>query len=120
MEWTSGIAELAVLCMSEPMCAIGSSPTASGARVERSKKYKATTGSNYSFNIAPNLLDGDFFATGPKQKWTGDISYIRTWEGWLYLAVTSDLYSRRVVGWAVSNRMKRDLVICALEMAINL
>jgi len=50
-------------------------------RVERSKKYKATTDSNHSFNIAPNLLDGDFNATGPNQKWAGDISYIWTREG---------------------------------------
>ena len=91
-----------------------------GIRVERSKKYKVTTDSNHSFNIAPNLLDGDFNATGPNQKWAGDISYIWTREGWLYLAVIIDLYSRRVVGWAVSNRMKRDLAIRALEMAINL
>lgn len=89
-------------------------------RVERSKKYKATTDSNHSFNIAPNLLDGDFSATAPNQKWVGDISYIWTREGWLYLAVIIDLYSRRVVGWAVSNRMKRDLAIRALKMAINL
>lgn len=89
-------------------------------RVERSKKYKVTTDSNHSFNIAPNLLDGDFNATAPNQKWAGDISYIWTREGWLYLAVIIDLYSRRVVGWAVSNRMKRDLAIRALEMAINL
>jgi len=91
-----------------------------GIRVERSKKYKATTDSNHSFNIAPNLLDGDFSATAPNQKWAGDISYIWTHEGWLYLAVIIDLYSRRVVGWAVANRMKRDLAIRALEMAINL
>lgn len=91
-----------------------------GIRVERSKKYKATTDSNHSFNIAPNLLDGDFNATAPNRKWAGDISYVWTREGWLYLAVVIDLYSRRVIGWAVSNRMKRDLAIRALEMAINL
>ena len=91
-----------------------------GICVVRSKKYKATTDSNHSFNIAPNLLGGDFNATAPNQKWAGDISYIWTREGWLYLAVIIDLYSRRVVGWAVSNRMKRDLAIRALEMAINL
>jgi len=58
-----------------------------GIRVERSKKYKATTDSNHSFNIAPNLLDGGFSANGPNQKWAGDISYVWTREGWLYLAV---------------------------------
>jgi putative transposase len=65
-------------------------------------------------------LAQDFTTTGPNQKWTGDISYIWTQEGWLYLAVIIDLYSRRVVGWAVSNRMKKDLAIRALKMAINL
>jgi len=90
-----------------------------GIRVERSKKYKATTDSNHSFNIAPNLLGGDFRAIGPNQKWAGDISHIWTREGWLYLAVIIDLYSRRVVGWAVSNRIKRDLAILALEIAMN-
>jgi transposase InsO family protein len=60
-------------------------------------------------------LDQNFSATGPNQKWAGDISYIWTREGWLYLAVILDLYSRRVIGWAVSNRMKRDLAIRALE-----
>lgn len=91
-----------------------------GIRVERSKMCKVTTDSNHSFNIAPNLLDGDFSAPAPNQKWAGDISYIWTREGWLYLAVKIDLYSRRVVGWAVSNRMKRELALRALEMAINL
>ena len=79
-----------------------------------------TTDSNHKFNIAPNLLDRDFQADKPNQKWAGDISYIWTREGWLYLAVILDLHSRRVIGWAVSNRMKRDLAIRALEMAINL
>lgn len=88
--------------------------------VERSKKYKVTTDSNHKFNIAPNLLDRDFNADKPNQQWAGDISYIWTRKGWLYLAVILDLHSRRVIGWAVSNRMKRDLAILALEMAINL
>ena len=65
-----------------------------------------------------NLLDRDFNADAPNQKWAGDISYIWTREGWLYLAVILDLHSRRVIGWAVSNRMKRDLAISALKMAI--
>lgn len=65
-------------------------------------------------------MDQDFTADGPNQKWAGDISYIWTSEGWLYLAVILDLYSRRVIGWAVSNRMKRDLAIRALDMAVAL
>lgn len=91
-----------------------------GIRVERSKKYKVTTDSNHAFNIAPNLLNRDFCADAPNQKWAGDISYVWTREGWLYLAVILDLHSRRVIGWAVSNRMKRDLAIRALKMAVAL
>lgn len=89
-------------------------------KVIRTRKYKRTTDSNHSFNIAPNLLDRDFTAYAPNQKWAGDISYIWTGEGWLYLAVVIDLYSRRVIGWAVSDRLKQDLAIRALTMAINL
>lgn len=91
-----------------------------GIRVERSKKYKVATDSNHAFNIAPNLLNRDFHADAPNQKWAGDISYVWTREGWLYLAVILDLHSRRVIGWAVSNRMKRDLAIRALKMAVAL
>jgi len=91
-----------------------------GISVKRNKKFKATTDSNHSFNIAPNLLNRDFAADRPNQKWAGDISYVWTREGWLYLAVILDLHSRRVIGWAVSNRMKRDLAIRALNMAIAL
>jgi transposase InsO family protein len=86
--------------------------------VVRTRKHKITTDSDHKFNIAPNLLDRDFKADAPNQKWAGDISYVWTREGWLYLAVILDLHSRRVIGWAVSNRMKRDLAIRALKMAI--
>jgi len=89
-------------------------------RIIRTHKFKCTTDSNHNFNIAPNLLDGDFKTTGPNQKWAGDITYIHTQEGWLYLAVIIDLYSRRVIGWAVSKHMKRDLVMQALQRAIAL
>ena len=89
-------------------------------RVERSKKYKVTTDSNHAFNIAPNLLNRDFRAELPNQKWAGDISYVWTREGWLYLAVILDLHSRRIIGWAVRNRMKRDLAIRALKMGVAL
>lgn len=91
-----------------------------GIKAVRTRKHKVTTDSNHSFNIAPNLLDRKFTASGPNQKWAGDIIYIWTSEGWLYLAVILDLYSRRIIGWAASNRMKRDLVIRALEMAVAL
>lgn len=91
-----------------------------GIRVLRSHKYKVTTDSAHNLNVAPNLLAQDFSATGPNQKWAGDITYIWTREGWLYLAVIIDLHSRRVIGWAVSNRLKKDLALRALQMAINL
>ena len=88
--------------------------------VVRTHKHRVTTDSNHKFNIAPNLLSRNFSADQPNEKWVVDISYIWTREGWLYLAVVLDLYSRRVIGWAVSNRMKRDLAIRALEMAVAL
>jgi len=88
--------------------------------VVRTRKYKATTDSNHKFDIAPSILNRDFTADRSNQKWVVDISYIWTREGWLYLAVVLDLHSRRVIGWAVSNRMKRDLAIRTLEMAIAL
>jgi putative transposase len=75
---------------------------------------------DHSLNIAPNFLDDNLIATGPNLKWEDDISYIWAREGWLYLAMILDPDSRRTVGWAVSNRMKRDLAIRALEMVIKL
>lgn len=99
---------------------VGRLMSENGIRVIRIRKYKLTTDSNHTFNITPNLLDQDFSADGSNQKWAGDISYIWTSEGWLYLAVILDLYSRRVIGWAVSNRMKRDLAIRALDMTVAL
>ncbi len=99
---------------------VGRLMSQNGIRVFRTYKYKATTDSVHNLNVAPNLLKQDFAATGANQKWAGDITYIWTREGWLYLAVIIDLYSRRVIGWAVSNRLKKDLAIRALQMAINL
>ncbi len=75
--------------------------------VVRTRKHKATTDSNYKFNIAPNPLDRNFAADGPNQKWAGDITYIWTREGWFYLAVILDLHSRRVIGWAPLGIMLR-------------
>ena len=84
----------------------------------RKQKFKKTTDSDYDRYIAPNLLDQDFTAAQPNQKWVADISYIWTAEGWLYLACVIDLFSRRVVGWAVDKRMKTDLPLRALSQAI--
>ena len=81
------------------------------------KKFKATTNSAHDQPVHPNLLKRDFTATVPNQVWTGDITYLATAEGWLYLAVVIDLFSRRVIGWAFSNRIDTALVIQALQMA---
>lgn len=77
-----------------------------------------TTDSHHQLPVAPNHLNQDFTADGPNQKWTTDITYIPTIEGWLYLAVVLDLYSRRIVGWAMRDSLHRQLVIEALQMAL--
>lgn len=89
-----------------------------GWRAKGAKKYKATTNSRHNLPVAPNILQQDFEAEQPDQKWVSDITYIWTNEGWLYLAVVLDLYSRMVVGWAMSVRMTATLVCNALEMAL--
>jgi len=83
------------------------------------KRYKVTTDSDHGFAIAPNRLEQDFTATAPNQRWVADITYIRTGEGWLYLAVVLDLFSRAIVGWSMSHRITRDLVLKALLMALH-
>jgi transposase InsO family protein len=83
------------------------------------RKFKVTTDSQHKHQVAPNLLNRDFSPAGLNQVWAGDITYIRTGEGWLYLAVVMDLYSRKIVGWKMSNRMSRDLVIGAMRMALT-
>jgi transposase InsO family protein len=77
-----------------------------------------TTDSNHCFPIAANLLNRDFHADQPNQKWVADITFIPTAEGWLYLAGVLDLFSRKVVGWEMSNRIDADLVERALRMAL--
>ena len=82
------------------------------------KKFKVTTDSEHQLPIADNLIERDFSADAPNQKWVQDITYLWTSEGWLYLAVVIDLYSRAVVGWSMKKRMKASLVTDALTMAI--
>ena len=67
---------------------------------------------------APDLVERDFNPTEPNRLWAADITYIRTWEGWLYLASVMDLYSRRIVGWALADHLRAELVVDALEMAV--
>lgn len=90
-----------------------------GLRAKASLKFKATTDSRHSHPVAPNTLDRDFTAAVPNQKWVGDITYIWTQEGWLYLAVVIDLFSRRVVGWSLRERMTSELVCEAMRMAVT-
>lgn len=89
-----------------------------GWRAKAAKKFKATTNSNHHLPVAPNLLQQNFIAHKSNEKWVSDITYCWTEEGWLYLAVVMDLYSRKVVGWAMSERMTKKLVLDALQMAI--
>jgi transposase InsO family protein len=91
-----------------------------GLKALQKRRYKKTTDSSHGSPVAANLLDQDFACDRPDQKWGADISYIWTAEGWLYLAIVLDLYSRRIVGWATSDRLKKDLALNALRRAIIL
>ena len=85
----------------------------------RKKAYKITTNSKHSYAVSPNLLQRNFTAEKPNQKWVGDITYIPTDEGWLYAAIVKDLCLKKIVGYAFSNRIDTNLTVSALEMAIN-
>ena len=87
-------------------------------RAKQTRCYKVTTKRNKAHPVAPNVLQRNFATDGTNEKWLADITYIPTLEGWLYLAGILDLYSRRVVGWAMSDRMTSDLTISALAMAL--
>jgi putative transposase len=87
-------------------------------RAKHSKRYKITTQSNHQHAVAPNLLNRDFQAERPNEKWGSDITYIPTAEGWLYLAAVMDLHSRKIVGWAMDKRMTAELVCDAFKMAV--
>jgi putative transposase len=91
-----------------------------GLRAKGRRKYKATTDSNHALPVAPNLLERDFHAERPDTVWVSDITYIWTREGWMYLAVILDLYSRKVVGWSLAERMTAALVSNALDAAVRL
>lgn len=88
-----------------------------GLKARTRKRFKPTTNSKHHFPIAENILDRDFEPAEPNQVWAGDITYIHTREGWLYLAVILDLFSRKVVGWAMSKRINAELALSALRMA---
>lgn len=88
-----------------------------GLRGHTPRRFRKTTDSRHTKRIAPNLLERNFTASSPNQVLAGDITYIATTDGWLYLAVLIDLYSRRVVGWAMSDRIDTELALGALHMA---
>jgi putative transposase len=89
-----------------------------GLKAHQKRRFKRTTDSHHDCPVAFNILDQDFVCEGPDQKWGADISYVWTTEGWLYLAIVLDLFSRRIVGWATSDRLKKDLALTALRQAI--
>ncbi len=84
------------------------------------KRFRKTTDSEHDFETAPNSVDRDFNPAEPDKLWAVDISYVRTWAGWVYLAVVIDLYSRRVVGWSLADHMRTELPLTALKNAIRL
>jgi putative transposase len=92
---------------------------AAGLKAKQTRRYRSTTKRNKADRAAPNRLNRDFSATAPNRKWVTDITYIATQEGWLYLAAIMDLFSRRIVGWAMSPRMTSALTLRALDMAIR-
>ncbi len=93
---------------------------AAGIRSKSSRKFRVTTtDSNHALPVAANVLDRDFTAKKANQKWVSDITYIAALEGWLYLAVVLDLFTRKVVGWSMSERIDSRLVVDALEMAVS-
>ena len=88
-----------------------------GIRAKGKRRFRVTTDSNHDLPISPNLLEREFTVSEPDKVWVGDITYIATDEGWLFLAVVIDLFSRQVVGWSLRENMTRDIVMDALRMA---
>jgi transposase InsO family protein len=90
-----------------------------GIRARSKRRFRTTTDSRHDLPVAPNVVARRFEASAPDQTWVTDITYIWTAEGWLYLAVILDLFSRRVVGWSINERMTRQLTLAALDMALS-
>lgn len=91
-----------------------------GLKARVTRKFRHTTDSKHKYPIEPNLLDRQFTVGGPNLVWVSDITYLRTSEGWLYLAVMIDLFSRQVIGWQMSTRIDQALVCDALEAALTI
>lgn len=88
-------------------------------KAKRSKSYKKTTNSNHCKKVSENILQQNFSTNEINKVWLSDITYIKTTEGWLYLAVIMDLYSKRILGWELGERLVKELVIAALEKAVQ-
>ena len=91
---------------------------AAGLRGRHPKAWKRTTIGGDNPVPAPDLIGRAFFAERPNEKWCGDITYVKTWDGWAYVATVIDLHSRKLVGWAIADHMRTELVTAALDMAI--
>lgn len=89
-----------------------------GLRAKAARKFSPVSYREHGLPVSENLLKQNFYASGPNQKWAGDITYLRTDEGWLYLAVVIDLWSRAVIGWSMAPRMTAQLACDALQMAL--
>ena len=89
-----------------------------GLQAREKRRFKRTTDSHHAWPVAPNIINQDFTASKPDEKWGADISYVWTRQGWLYLAVVIDLFARRVVGWAIGDRLHRELALAALRKAV--
>ena len=89
-----------------------------GITPPRRRRFRKTTDSDHPYVTAENLLDRDFSSAAPDHRWSADITYVWTMEGWLYLAVVMDLFSRRIVGWSMRKTLARELVLSALNMAL--
>ena len=88
-------------------------------KAKKRRKFRHTTDSNHKLPLAPNILNREFNPSKPNKAWASDITYVWTKEGWLYLAVTMDLYSRKIVGWSLQDRMKKSLVVDAFSMGLK-
>ncbi|ATI85658.1 IS3 family transposase [Salmonella enterica] len=97
---------------------VAASQRRQGLRAKASRRFRPVSYREHGLPVSENLLKQDFYASGPNQKWVGDITYLRTGEGWLYLAVVIDLWSRSVIGWSMSSRMTAQLACDALQMAL--
>ena len=91
-----------------------------GLYVKQRMAYKVTTMRKHSHSVADNILNQEFNPCAPNQIWAGDVTYLRTAEGWMYLSIVMDLYSRRIIGWSVNKRMTVDLVKSSMQMALTL